>query len=198
MPSAPHPVDRAVPPPAGSPAAPPAAVTRAAVSRRAVTDTDRELLCAVYRSTRESELALVPWDEALKDAFVAQQFDAQDRSWAAQRPGTVREVVLVDGVPAGRLYVDHADDEVRVVDIALLPEHRGHGVGRTLLEQVLGDADRAGVPVTLHVERHNPAQRLYARLGFEVVDDGDVHLFLRRPPSGLGSRQPSPQAKTAS
>lgn len=159
------------------------------VTLRPVTDDDREFLCAVYRSTREPELAMVPWDAATKDAFVAQQFTAQDRSWAAQRPATVREVVLVDGAPAGRLYVDRTSEEIRVVDITLLPEHRGAGVGEALLTPILDEGDRDGLPVTIHVERHNPALRLYGRLGFEVVDDLGVYLFLRRPAG---------QAKTAS
>ena len=99
-------------------------------------------------------------------------------------------MVLVDGMSAGRLYVDRTADEIRIVDITLLPEHRGRGVGQALLEPVLAEGERDGLPVTIHVERHNPALRLYARLGFEVVDDpGGIYLFLRRP-----ARQP----KTAS
>jgi ribosomal protein S18 acetylase RimI-like enzyme len=161
-----------------------------AVTLRRATDADRELLLAVYRSTRAAELDLVPWDEATRTAFVTQQFEAQDRAWSQQRPDAVRDVVLVDGVPAGRLYVDRTADEIRVVDITLLPEHRGRGVGQALLEPVLAEGDRDGLPVTIHVERHNPALRLYARLGFEVVEDlGGVYLFLSRP-----ARQP----KTAS
>jgi ribosomal protein S18 acetylase RimI-like enzyme len=151
------------------------------VTLRPVTDADRELLVAVYRSTRAAELDLVPWDEATKSAFVAQQFEAQDRAWSQQRPDAVRDLVLVDGVPAGRLYVDRTTDEIRVVDITLLPEHRGRGVGQALLGRILAEAARDGLPVTIHVERHNPALRLYARLGFEVVDDLGVYLFLRRP-----------------
>ena len=164
-----------------------------AVTLRPVTDDDREFLCAVYRSTREAELAMVPWDEPAKAAFVAQQFDAQDRFLAEQRPDAGRDVVLVDGVPAGRLYVDRTADEIRVVDITLLPEHRGAGVGESLLTPIHDEADRDGLPVTIHVERHNPALHLYGRLGFEVVDDLGVYLVLRRP-----SRRPGRQAKTAS
>lgn len=172
-----------------------------AVTLRPVTDEDREFLRAVYRSTREAELAMVPWDEAAKAAFVAQQFDAQDRSWAQQRPTTARDVVLVDGVPAGRLYVDRGADEIRVVDITLLPEHRGAGVGEVLLRPILDEGDRDGLPVTIHVERHNPALHLYGRLGFEVVDDLGVYLFLRRPTRTSAPTRPTAptrQAKTAS
>ena len=158
-------------------------MSRGAVSLRRVEEADRSFLRAVYRSTREPELALFPFDGPMLEAFVAQQFDAQDRAWAADRPTTTRSVVLVDGEPAGRLYVDHAAHEVRVVDIALLPEHRGRGVATALLHRVIRDADAAGMPVTLHVERHNPAAGLYRRLGFEVVEDLGVHLLMRRPPA---------------
>ena len=161
---------------------PPAPDTRSpTVTLRRVTDADRELLTAVYRSTRLAELDLVPWDEATRTAFVTQQFEAQDRAWSEQRPDCVRDVVLVDGVAAGRLYVDRTPQEIRVVDITLLPEHRGRGVGRALLRPIIAEGDRVGLPVTIHVERHNPALRLYARLGFEVVDDLGVYLFLSRP-----------------
>jgi ribosomal protein S18 acetylase RimI-like enzyme len=159
------------------------------VTLRRATEEDGEFLCAVYRSTREPELDLVPWDEPTKAAFIAQQFGAQDHAWSLERPGATRQVVLVDGAPAGRIYVDRTPEEVRVVDIALLPEHRGRGVGEVLLRPIIAEAERAGLPVTIHVERHNPALRLYERLGFEVVDDLGVYLFLRRP---------SAQAKTAS
>ena len=161
---------------------PPAPDTRSpTVTLRRVTDADRELLTAVYRSTRLAELDLVPWDEATRTAFVTQQFEAQDRAWSEQRPDAVRDVVLVDGVAAGRLYVDRTPQEIRVVDITLLPEHRGRGVGRALLRPIIAEGDRVGLPVTIHVERHNPALRLYARLGFSVVDDLGVYLFLSRP-----------------
>jgi ribosomal protein S18 acetylase RimI-like enzyme len=159
------------------------------VTLRTVTSADRELLCAVYRSSREAELAAVPWEEPAKAAFVRQQFDAQDRGWAAQRPHAVRDIVLVAGEPAGRLYVERTAEGIHVVDITLLPEHRGHGVGHGLLGLLLDEGDCVGLPVTLLVERHNPALRLYERLGFEVVEDLGVHLSLRRP---------SRQAKTAS
>ena len=92
---------------------------------------DRELLIAVYASTRAEELAPVPWDDAQKDAFIRMQFAAQDRYWREQKPGAEFCVVLVDGEPAGRLYLDRRADEIRIVDIALLPAWRGRGIGTT-------------------------------------------------------------------
>lgn len=144
--------------------------------------TDRELLVRVYRSTREEELSAVPWSAEELDAFIRMQFAAQDRYWSAQRPAAERSVVVVDGADAGRLYVDRTPQEIRIVDIALLPEQRGRGAGGALLRSILDESDRTGVPVTIHVEKGNRARSLYARLGFRpVADAGAYDLHERRP-----------------
>ncbi|WP_034804155.1 GNAT family N-acetyltransferase [Intrasporangium oryzae] len=151
------------------------------VELRPITPEDRRFLLDLYATTRAAELALVPWDEATRRAFVTQQFDAQDASWRRQNPDGTFDVVVVDGIRAGRLCVDRRADEVRVVDITLAPEHRGQGVGTRLLTAVIAESEATGKATTIHVERSNPALRLYTRLGFEVVDDLGIYLFLRRP-----------------
>ena len=124
----------------------------------------------------------MPWDAATKDAFVRMQFTAQDSYYRQQFPDTSFDIVMVDGVPAGRLYVDRRDAEIRIIDIALLPEHRGNGIGTSLLRDLLAEADAAGKSVTIHVERLNPALRLYERLGFSLAEDKGIYLFLERTP----------------
>jgi ribosomal protein S18 acetylase RimI-like enzyme len=116
----------------------------------------------------------VPWVHEPKEGFLRAQFDAQDRWWREHYVDASFDVVLVDGEPAGRLYVCASEDEIRIVDIALLPEHRGSGIGSALLGDVLADGRR----VTIHVERMNPALRLYERLGFALAEDRGVYLFL--------------------
>jgi ribosomal protein S18 acetylase RimI-like enzyme len=143
---------------------------------------DGEFLYRVYASTRSEELEPVPWDEAQKEAFLRAQFGAQDRWYREHYRQATYAVIVVDGGPAGRLYVHRGDAEIRIVDIALLPEHRGNGVGTSLLGDLLAEADAAGKRVTIHVERLNPALRLYERLGFSVAEDKGVYLFLERPP----------------
>ena len=135
----------------------------------------------MYASTRAEELSVVPWDDAQKAAFLRQQFDAQDAWWRENYAEASFDVIVVDGEPAGRLYVHRGAREIRIVDVALLPEHRGNGVGSRLLEDLLAEADEAGKSVTIHVERMNPALRLYDRLGFRVAEDKGVYFFLERP-----------------
>jgi GNAT superfamily N-acetyltransferase len=155
----------------------------ARVSLRPAQDADRELLYRVYASTRDRELAVLDWDDSQKSAFLRMQFDAQDRYYHDTLIDTTYDVVLIDGEPAGRLYVGRWPDEIRVVDIALLPEHRGQDIGTVLLQSVLAEGAATGRRVTIHVEHMNPARRLYGRLGFQLVEDQGIYLFMeRRPP----------------
>lgn len=147
-----------------------------ALGLRTATAEDEAFLLAVYASTRAEELAVVAWDAATKEAFLRLQFEAQDSYYRQHFPDATFDIVTVNGVPAGRLYVERRDTEVRVIDIALLPEHRGKGVGTRLLREVLAEGKR----VTIHVERENPARRLYDRLGFVQVAEQGVYLLLER------------------
>jgi ribosomal protein S18 acetylase RimI-like enzyme len=124
----------------------------------------------------------VPWDDAQKQAFLRSQFNAQDAWWRENYAEASFHLILVDGEPAGRLYVHRGPSEIRIVDIALLPEYRGDGIGTRLLRELLDEADAAGKSVTIHVERLNPALRLYERLGFSLAEDKGVYLLLERAP----------------
>jgi ribosomal protein S18 acetylase RimI-like enzyme len=139
---------------------------------------DRAFMAWLYASTRTDELSAVPWSDEEKAAFVAMQFEAQTRHYDEYYGDASRMVVERDGVPAGRLYLQHRDDEIRVVDIALLPEHRGAGLGSMLMSQVIGEARRTRRAVRIHVERENRALRLYRRLGFRQIEDKGVYLLL--------------------
>ena len=125
----------------------------------------------------------MPWDDAQKEAFLRHQFDAQDAWWREHYADASFDVILVEGEPAGRLYVHRGRSEIRIVDIALLPEQRGNGVGTRLLDELLAEGDADAKSVTIHVERMNPALRLYERLGFSLAEDKGVYLFLERPPA---------------
>jgi ribosomal protein S18 acetylase RimI-like enzyme len=155
----------------------------AEVSLRPALASDTELLLSVYASTRERELELVPWSDADKRAFVRSQFEAQHSYYHRHYASAEYSIILERGRPAGRLYVDRRADELRVIDITLLPEHRGCGIGSALLSQLKAEAHAAGKPLTIHVEHHNSALRLYARLGFERVSDDGLYLLLAWRPS---------------
>ncbi|HET7461160.1 MAG TPA: GNAT family N-acetyltransferase [Longimicrobium sp.] len=152
---------------------------------RPITDDDLPFLLRLYGTLRADELAQVPWSDEQKAAFVLQQFEAQHAWWTEHYTGARFDLVLLNGKPAGRLYVDVWEKEVRIVDIALLPEFRGGGLGTLLLRRVFKEGDAARKPVSIHVEVFNPARRLYERLGFvQKGMHGDVYLLMERPVGG--------------
>lgn len=161
-----------------------------AVLLRPATDADLSFLLRLYASTRAEELAAVDWPAEQRDAFVRQQFEAQHAWYREQYVGASFDVVEVEGEPVGRLYVARWERAVRIVDVSLLPEWRGRGIGSRLLGALLAEADAVGKPVSIHVERFNPALRLYDRLGFALSEDKGVYLLLERPVGGRGRAEP--------
>lgn len=148
---------------------------------------DREFLLSVYASTRTDELAVVPWGEAEKAAFLRQQFDAQTTYWDEQYPGAERLIAEIDGQPAGRLYVQRWPKEIRLVDIALLPTFRRRGAGTELIRRLFSEAAAAGKPVTIHVEIFNPARALYERLGFAPKGEQGMYVLMEWKPEAVGA-----------
>ncbi|HQQ77517.1 MAG TPA: GNAT family N-acetyltransferase [Thermoanaerobaculia bacterium] len=157
------------------------------IALRPIRPEDRDLLCRIYGSTRTEELAPVPWTDEQKAAFVRQQFDAQTSYWDEQYPEAERFVVEVDGTPAGRLYVQRWPKEIRLVDIALLPDFRGRGVGTELIQGLFSEAARDGKPVTIHVEIFNPARVLYERLGFAPKGEQGMYVLMEWKPEAVGA-----------
>jgi len=149
---------------------------------RAIRAEDRDFLRRVYASTRAEELALTDWDETQKQAFLAQQFEAQHHHYQTHYQGARFDLVLLDDEPVGRLYVARWREEIRIMDIALLPEYRNGGIGSGLLRELLEEAAATSRRLTIHVERYNPALRLYRRLGFEPVGETGVYLLLALSP----------------
>lgn len=145
---------------------------------RLVTDGDRDFLASVYASTRAEELEVTGWTDDEKAGFCRMQFDAQDAHYRQHYPGARFEVIESAGVAIGRLYVDRWPREIRIMDITLLPAHRGKGVGTRLLEELREEAAASRKLLSIHVERMNPALKLYERLGFQLIEDKGVYLLL--------------------
>ena len=150
-------------------------VTADDVTLRPATDADRDFLVGVYGSTRDEELSQVGWAPGQREAFVRMQFDAQDIEYRRNNPDGAFDVIEVGGRPAGRLYVDRRPGDIRIVDISLLPEFRGAGIGGQLLGRLMHEATASGCRVSIHVEINNRAAELYSRLGFTAVDEHGLY-----------------------
>ena len=148
------------------------------ISLRPITPEDEPFLAALYASTRAQELALTNWSDEQKAMFCRMQFNAQTTDYRRNYPDASFDIIERDGAAAGRLLVLRTDEKIHVIDIALLPEHRGAGIGTRLLKELQAEARAAGTKLTIHVEQFNPARRLYERLGFQQVEEKGVYLLL--------------------
>ena len=148
------------------------------ISLRPIGPEDDSFLAGVYASTRAEELAVTGWSDDEKAVFCRRQFDAQAAHYRENYPGASLQVIENAGVPIGRLYVARGEREIRIMDVALLPEFRGSGIGTKLLRELQEEARSADKSLTIHVERFNPALRLYERVGFRRIEDKGVYLLM--------------------
>ena len=151
------------------------------ISYRPITDDDLPFVAALYASTRAAEVASTGWPPEMQAAFLDQQHRAQNGYYRTAYPEGEWLLIERGGAPIGRLYLAQQDGMLLLVDISLMPAERGSGLGTAILNDLLEGETR---PVELHVERFNPALRLYQRLGFEEVEDQAIYLrMIRQPPA---------------
>ena len=148
------------------------------VALRPEESSDDAFLCDLYATTREQELSVLPWTEQERRAFCDSQSRTQRLAYRGQYPNADFDVLLVGGQPVGRLAVDRSGDGIHVIDIALMPEHRRHGAGTSVLRALLDEAAEDDRSVSLYVALANPARRLYERLGFTVAADAGPSILM--------------------
>jgi ribosomal protein S18 acetylase RimI-like enzyme len=160
------------------PIKPIAADNNLAISLRPAQAADDPFLLELYASTRAHEMALVPWTEEQKAAFVRMQFEGQKTHYAAQYPRAGHEIIDQHETPAGRLYLDRGSEVLHILDITIHPARRNAGIGSYVLAALLGEARQSNKRVTIYVESFNPSLRLFERLGFRKAEEHGFHFLM--------------------
>ncbi|MBW8182370.1 GNAT family N-acetyltransferase [Shewanella nanhaiensis] len=154
----------------------------ASLELKAHSEADLPFLLQLYTSVRRDEFAPASWPEPQLNSFLSEQFAAQYRYYCQHYNTDKFDIIYYQNQAIGRLFVDYWLDErqeIRIVDISLMPEHRGVGVASCLLENLFIEAENLGLTVSIHVERNNPARALYERLGFKLKTQTDeVYLLM--------------------
>ena len=168
---------------------------QAGLTFRRIADADLPFLAQVYASTRAEEMAVVTsMTEAEKAAFLDAQFKLQHSHYQKYYPQADWLVTMRGGEDVGRLYIERWPSQHRIIDIAFLPAHRGQGSGEALLRDLMDEAAAAGKAVSIHVEKYNPAMRLYRRLGFVTEGDNGVYDLMCWTPESVAAAQPGPRS----
>lgn len=146
------------------------------ILRPAVPD-DREFLFRLYASTRAHEVAGFGWPAAQQEAFLRMQFNAQQQWYETVYSKAEHQIIENTKGPVGRMIVLRERDAMHLVDISLLPEYRGQGIGGELIRCLINQCARLGASLRLQVLKTNPALRLYERLGF--VRTGEDQMYVQ-------------------
>ena len=153
----------------------------AAYTLRPVREEDGEILLAIYASARAEEMALVPWTEAQKKAFMQMQLSAQQNHYRTYFPRATHDLILVNDAPVGRLYVDRRESEIRILDVTMLTESRGRGIGTQVLNDLMKEAADTHNSLSIYVESFNRSLGLFQRLGFvKTEENGALWLMVWR------------------
>lgn len=150
---------------------------------------DEEFLRQLYASTRAEEMAATGWTQPEIDQFLNMQFDLQHKQYVQNYVNATFSIILYEKNRAGRLYVARGREEIRIIDIALLPKFRRLGIGSRLMKDLIAEANKKQVSLSLHVEYNNPALALYERLGFIKGELRGVYFFMERPPDSLANHR---------
>jgi len=154
---------------------------------RPVTKEDDPFLLSVYASTRAEELDQAEWQDGQREAFVRWQFDLQRREYDARFPDARYELIMIDGEPAGRIWMGEDKEQIRLLDIALLPQFQRRGAGTVLLKRLMAEAAEAGKMLRHMVfVLNNDAHRFYERLGFVIIEDLGAYKHMEYSPRQTG------------
>ena len=150
------------------------------ITKSPITRKDEPFLFALYSETRANELTIVSWDNHQKNAFLQQQFQLQQLHYTANYKNALFQIINLDEIPIGRLYVAELVDEIRIIDITILTEFRGKNIGTGLIEEILDDAHIKNKVVQIYLETNNQSANLFARLGFVPMADDGVYQLWRK------------------
>ena len=152
------------------------------IQLRPVEEKDAAFIEAVYRTTREAELNLTNWSEYQKSAFISMQSAAQLAEYKTKFPGAVFQVIIYNKKDAGRFFICEDEYGIRLLDITILPEFKGKGIGTNLLQRLIQRSNKTKKKISLHVDASNRALKLYQRLGFIHKKNHGRYCYMERDP----------------
>jgi ribosomal protein S18 acetylase RimI-like enzyme len=154
------------------------------IALRAVQPEDEDFLLRVYAASRADEMALVDWDETQKLSFLRSQFEAQAAQYHGRFPDAEYSIILYGERPVGRFWIGRTPEQIRLLDIAILPEFQNRGVGAALLKSLVAESEATAKPLRHMVFKLNTAAlRFYERFGFAPIEDVGAYIHMERRPA---------------
>jgi ribosomal protein S18 acetylase RimI-like enzyme len=167
-----------------TPSMPTAESQSALFSMRPAQPDDETFLFRLFGETQDHLVSIRP-NQQLWSMLIDMQYRGRKSSYSQQYPAAEDTILCRDNQPVGRLLVNHEQDCLRIIDIAVLAELRGQGLGAWSLRRCQQQAADAGKRVDLSVNPINPARLLYEHLGFRAMNDDLMNLEMTWNPAQL-------------
>jgi ribosomal protein S18 acetylase RimI-like enzyme len=139
---------------------------------------DQEFLYRLFSLVYSEKLQLVPLSAEEKKTLVELMYQGFTRHYDSLAPASDDRLVLLNNESIGRMILLQTREEIRLADLAILPQYRGIGIGSALISQLQTESLMSKRPVHLQVGRFDRALRLYQRLGFYKIDTIGPYLHL--------------------
>lgn len=107
------------------------------------------------------------------------QYDQQQQIERIKASFAHAKIIMKENKDIGLLKMDKSAIPWKLIQIQLLPEYQNNGIGFSLLNSIIEEAEAASVSVELSVLRKNPALGLYLKVGFRIVLK-EEHSFIMR------------------
>ncbi len=146
------------------------------IELKSIAKEDEALLYEIYASTRNEEIDLWGWSAEQKTLFLDMQWRAQQASYNQQFPRASHWKIVVDTEGVGRFLTEEQPEYHHLIDIALLPNYQGRGIGTLLIVQLQKKAKEQRKAVVLQVLKINSARDLYEKLGFQVIQEDEIYM----------------------
>lgn len=147
------------------------------IKLRPVCQEDEPFLYELYKLSRVEEFAPARLSESQFELLMRMQYAARKGSYESNYPDARHEIVVVDGADAGQVWFSQEESRVRVIDISIAGAFQNQGIGAAVMNDIIRNAQSAGVPVTCSVATNNPGSfRFHERLGFRVTGEDPMYI----------------------
>lgn len=139
---------------------------------------DTEFLKDLFYQQKLIEYQYIKYDELLISSLIEMQYHAQQISYSDQFPLAESYIAVLNNKPVGKIILDKSVN-YHIVDILIHPDYQNKGIGTQIIKVLIMEAKEKSKDISLMVASHNPAKNLYKRLGFEIIETGEVYLKMR-------------------
>ena len=154
-----------------------------ALSVRPALPQDERFLYELAYHVMFEQLRADTWDPRIRSHLLNLQIQAKQGSYKVVHPNADYAIVMLDDQSVGRMIIDRSGEFYHLVDISIMPQLRGAGIGTRLVLALCMEAEMMHKNVRLYVSITNPrAADLYKRLGFRVIEDLETDTLMERAP----------------